>query len=61
MEMESAGLFAVGKVRNVQTAAIVVVMDSLANLRWEVPDRLDRIQKSLELAYMAIINTLSDG
>lgn len=61
VEMESAGLFAVGKVRNVQTAAIVVVMDSLANLRWEVPDRLDRIQKSLELAYMAVINTLSDG
>ncbi|HEX6303385.1 MAG TPA: nucleoside phosphorylase [Anaerolineales bacterium] len=61
VEMESAGLFAVGKVRNVQTAAIVVVMDSLANLRWEVPDRLDSIQKSLELAYMAVINTLSDG
>lgn len=61
VEMESAGLFAVGKVRNIQTAAIVVVMDSLANLRWEVPSGLDRIQKSLELAYMAVIDALSDG
>lgn len=59
VEMESAGLFAIGKIRSVQTAAIVVVMDSLANLRWEVPDKLDRIQKSLETAYMAVIDALS--
>jgi uridine phosphorylase len=61
VEMESAGLFAVGKVRDVQTAAIVVVMDSLANLRWEVPGKLNRIQESLELAYIAIVDTLSES
>jgi uridine phosphorylase len=58
VEMESAGLFAIGQVREVQTASVVVIMDSLANLRWEVPDRLDPIQKSLELVYAAAIDAL---
>jgi hypothetical protein len=57
--MESAGLFAIGQVRKVQTASIVVIMDSLANLKWEVPDRLDRIQSGLEIAYQAAIGELS--
>jgi uridine phosphorylase len=59
VEMESAGLFAIGQVRGVQTASIVVIMDSLANLKWEVPDRLDRIQSSLEIVYQAAIGELS--
>jgi uridine phosphorylase len=58
VEMESAGLFAVGQVRGIQTASVVVVMDSLANLRWEAPDSLKPIQKSLELVYAAAINAL---
>jgi len=36
----------------------VVVMDSLANQRWEIPDRLDSIQKGLQVVYQAAIDTL---
>ena len=61
VEMESAGLFTIGEVRNVRTAAVVVIMDSLAKLEWEVPDKLDRIQKSLEIVYTAAIKTLGDS
>ncbi len=59
VEMEAAGLFAVGQVRQVQTTAAVVIMDSLASLKWEVPDRLDSIQRSLEIVYTAAIETLA--
>ena len=60
VEMESAGLFTVGRVRGIQTASVVVVMDSLASYRWQVPQRLDSIQRSLELAYAAAIDVLSE-
>ena len=59
VEMESAGLFAVGQVRGVQTASVVVVMDSLASFRWQAPDRLDGIQRSLEVVYAAAIEALA--
>lgn len=59
VEMESAALFAIGQVRGIQTAAAVVILDSLANLKWEVPDSLDRIRKSLEIIYAAAIDVLS--
>jgi len=59
VEMESAGLFVVGKVRNIPVASVVVVMDSLANYRWQVPERLDSIQRSLEIVYAAAIDVLS--
>jgi len=61
VEMESAGLFAIGQVRGVQTASVVVVMDSLANLRWEVPHSLAPIQKSLEVVYAASTGLLSEA
>lgn len=59
VEMESAGLFAIGEVRGIQTASVVVIMDSLANLRWEVPGSLDRIQAALETVYTASLNALA--
>ncbi len=59
VEMESAGLFTIGHVRGVETAAVVVVMDSLANYRWQVPERLDAIQRSLEIVYAAAIDVLT--
>jgi uridine phosphorylase len=59
VEMESAGLFVVGQVRNVPTASVVVVMDSLATYEWKVPERLDSIQRSLEIVYAAAIDVLS--
>jgi uridine phosphorylase len=59
VEMESAGLFTVGKVRAVQTASVVIGMDSLASLRWQTPERLDSIMYSLEVVYAAAIDVLA--
>ena len=59
VEMESAGLFTVGQVRGIQTASVVIGMDSLASLRWQTPDRLDGIMKSLEVVYAAAVDVLS--
>jgi uridine phosphorylase len=59
VEMESAGLFTVGKVRAVQTASVVIGMDSLASLHWQTPERLDGIMHSLELVYAAAIDVLA--
>ena len=59
VEMESAGLFTVGQVRGVQTASVVIGMDSLASLRWEAPKSLDSIMKSLEAVYAAAIEVLA--
>lgn len=59
VEMESAGLFTVGKVRAVQTVSVVIGMDSLAALRWQTPDSLEPIMRSLEIVYAAAIDVLS--
>lgn len=59
VEMESAGLFTIGQIRDVQAASVVIGMDSLASLRWETPDRLDPIMHSLEVVYAAAIDVLS--
>lgn len=59
VEMESAGLFVVGQLRNIPVASVVVVMDSLATCEWKVPERLDGIHRSLEVVYAAAIDVLS--
>jgi uridine phosphorylase len=58
VEMESAGLFTVGQVREVQTASVVIGMDSLASLQWQTPEHLDGIMHSLEIVYAAAIDVL---
>jgi len=58
VEMESAGLFTVGRVRHVPTVSVVVGMDRLADLRWEAPSRLDEIMTSLQLVYKASLDVL---
>jgi uridine phosphorylase len=60
VEMETAALFAIGQVRGVQTASVVVVMDCLGGLTWEVPERLDAIHRSLEVVYQASLAVLSE-
>jgi len=60
VEMESAGLFTVGQVRNIPTVSVVVGMDSLAEFRWQVPERLDNILHSLELVYQASLDILKN-
>lgn len=59
VEMESSGLFTIGRVRGIPTASVVVVMDSLASLKWKVPERLEEIQRSLEVVYEASLDVLS--
>ena len=61
VEMESAGLFTVGQVRGIRTASVVIGMDSLASLRWETPENLGGIMRSLEVAYAAAIDVLMQG
>ena len=61
VEMESAGLFTVGRVRAVQTASVVIGMDSLASLQWQTPEHLDGIMHSLEVVYAAAIDVLSNS
>jgi hypothetical protein len=56
--MESAGLFTVGQVLNIPTVSVVVGMDSLAEFRWQVPERLNEILYSLELVYVAALDVL---
>jgi uridine phosphorylase len=60
VEMESAGLFTVGHVRKIPTASVIIGMDRLAELRWQVPERLDEILKSLELVYAASLDVLKN-
>jgi uridine phosphorylase len=61
VEMESAGLYTVGQVRALQTASVVIGMDSLASLRRQTPERLDGIMRSLEVAYTAAIDVLAQA
>lgn len=61
VEMESAGLFTIGQVRGLQTASIVIGMDSLAAYRWQVPESLDPITRSLEIVYAACIDVLGEA
>lgn len=58
VEMESSGLFTVGQIRNIPTASVVIGMDKLADLHWQVPERLNEILKSLELVYAASLDVL---
>ena len=60
VEMEIAGLFTLGQVQGVQTASIVIVADSLANLTWQAPVDMKAINQSFELAYRAAIDALNE-
>ncbi|MBK9782499.1 MAG: nucleoside phosphorylase [Anaerolineales bacterium] len=61
VEMEIAALFALAKVRGVQASAVVVAADKLANLTWEMPSDMKRINSSFEMAYRAAIQTLNES
>jgi len=58
VEMESAALFAVGQRRGVQTASVLVVGDSLAELRWQAPSDVGPIERALEAVYAAALAVL---
>lgn len=59
VEMEIAGLLTLGQVRGVQVASIVIVADSLANLAWQPPQDMKRINQSFEIAYKTAIQVLN--
>lgn len=60
VEMEIAALFALARVRKVQAAAVVVVADSLARLKWEMPAEMRSINSAFESAYRAAVRTLDE-
>lgn len=61
VEMEIAGLFTLGQVRNVQVASVVIVADSLANLNWQMPADMKKINESFEVAYKVAIDVLNQS
>jgi uridine phosphorylase len=48
VDMESAGLYAVGQVRNVETASIFVIGDSLAGPSWSAPPDMGKLHRKLK-------------
>jgi len=58
VEMEIAALLALGVFRQVETASVVVIGDSLAHLKWEAPYDTRPVERSLERAYAAILEAL---
>ena len=60
-EMETAGLYAVAQARRVQAASVLVVGDSLADLRWELPPDQRPAERSIEAAYAAVVKALGAG
>jgi uridine phosphorylase len=60
-EMETAGLFAIAQARGVQAASVLVVGDSLAGLRWDVPPDPRPAERRIEVAYAAAIKVFETG
>jgi len=48
VDMESAGLFAVGQARGVETASILVIGDSLAHPRWSAPPDMRALHQRMK-------------
>lgn len=59
VEMEAAALLAVAQVHHVQATSAFVIGDSLAEIRWQAPQDINIIERSLEAVYTAAINTLA--
>jgi uridine phosphorylase len=56
VDMESAGLFAVGQVRGVETASVFVVGDSLASPRWSAPPNMGILHTMLKKCLNVLID-----
>lgn len=48
VDMESAGLFAVGQARDIETASVLVIGDSLANPQWSAPPDMGALHQRLK-------------
>lgn len=58
VEMECAGLFALGWMRGVKTGALLVVSDSLVNPEEKEPATADELRPFMEKAIAAVLSTL---
>jgi len=54
VDMESAGLFAVGQVRGVETASVFVIGDSLAKPRWSAPPNMGILHERLKKCFRVL-------
>lgn len=54
VDMESAGLFAVGQARGVGTASVFVIGDSLAEPRWSAPPDMGALHQKLKRCFNAL-------
>ncbi len=51
VDMESAGLFAVGQARGIETASVFVIGDSLAKPRWSAPPDMSILHQRLKICF----------
>jgi len=58
VDMESAGLFAVGRARGVETVSLLVVGDSLAHPNWSAPPDMMALHQSLKKMLRALVESL---
>jgi uridine phosphorylase len=58
VDMESAGLFAAGQVRDVETASAFIIGDSLASPKWSAPPSMRVLHQRLEILLDAMIDVL---
>jgi uridine phosphorylase len=61
VDMESAGLFAAGQVRGLETASVFVIGDSLAGPGWSAPPSMRALHKRLEVVLDVLIRLLGSG
>ncbi len=54
VDMESAGLFAVGQTRGVETASVFVIGDSLAKPRWSAPPDMGALHQQLKKCFKVL-------
>jgi uridine phosphorylase len=58
VDMESAGLFAVGEVRGLQTSSVFVVGDSLASPQWSPPTDMRFLHQTLKTVLGILVDKL---
>ena len=54
VDMESAGLFAVGQARGIETASVFVIGDSLAKPRWSAPPDMGVLHQRLKKCFSVL-------
>lgn len=60
VDMETSALFALGKVRKVNTISAVVVSDNLSQNKWQPPKNLKAIHSSFDTLYDVAVNLLME-